>query len=320
MIANSQLFSDCLQHPEPLVDPYYCSEQLIIPTSPDAPANGISLLWRDVRDRLTAADVALRDGDAAGFTTHLKRLDDLLQQENANFLEFTSFFPALDVSYSGYRRLDDSARLAFLDIVTRTYLDQRHRIYMAHGYTPVTVQVRRDFERHKSGGSAAKRKLEALFEAHGYAKAGTLAQLQNPGRAYLHADGALYAECETWLRGHGLRFQWRQDHQGKLPDAIFRNGNTLLIVECKHMKETGGGQDKQLSELIALIGHGEPGFDAPGRLQIAYVAFLDGVLFNALRAPRAQKMREQRKAIEQYLCAQPRNQFVNTWGFGQLLG
>lgn len=318
-IDNSQLFSDCLQHPEPLVDPFYCSQQQIIPATPEAPDNALIRLWRDVRDRLTAADLALRDGDTAAFTGHVEKLDALLQQENANFLEFTSFFPALDVSYSGYRKLDTAVRLAFLGDVTRAYLDQRHRIYMAHGYTPVTVQVRRDFEKHKGGGASAKRKLEALFAAHGYTRADTLTQFQSAPRAFLHADGALYDACETWLRAHGLRFQWRQAHQGKLPDAVYRNGSDLWIVECKHMKETGGGQDKQLSELIDLIGHAEPDFDATGGLRIGYIAFLDGVLFNALHAPRAQKMRQQRQAIDDHLRAHPRNCFVNTWGFGQLL-
>lgn len=319
MVNNSQLFSDCLQHPEPLIDPFYCSEQLIIPASPDAPGNDISHLWRDVRDRLTAADVALRDGDDAGFKSHVGRLDALLQQDAANFLEFTSFFPALDVSYSGYRKLDARARLAFLDTATRAYLDQRHRVYMAYGYTPVTVQVRRDFEKHKSGGSAAKRKLDALFETHGYAKADTLAQFRDTDRAYLHADGVLYAECEAWLRRHGLAFVWRDAHQGKLPDLLVHADGRILIVECKHMKETGGGQDKQLAELIALIEQQERSCQHNG-LPVSYVAFLDGVLFNALDKPRARKMQQQRQAIDDNLRRCPHNYFVNSWGFGQLLG
>ncbi len=196
----------------------------------------------------------------------------------------------------------------------------RHRVYAAHGYTLASVQVRRDFEKHKSGGSSAKRKLDLLFESHGYIKASTLEQFQSSVRAYLHADGAIYTDCESWLRQHGLRFQWRQDHQGKLPDAICRDRNDLMIIECKHMKETGGGQDKQLSELIDLIGHDESGFSEPGGLRIAYVAFLDGVLHNALSAPRTPKMRQQHEAIERHLRAYPRNQFVNTWGFGRLIG
>lgn len=320
MINNSQLFSDCLQHPEPLVDPFYCSEQLIISASPEGEDNDIGKLWRDVRDRLTATDIALRDGDVGGFEGHVRQLDRLLRGEGANFLEFTSFFPALDVSYSNYRKLPDVERLEFLSSAARIYIEKRHRVYTSHGYTPVTVQVRRDFEKHKSGGSSAKRKLDSLFESHGYIKANTLAQLQESRRGYLHADGAIYAECDTWLRQQGLRFQWRQDHQGKLPDVVFRNEDDFMIVECKHMKETGGGQDKQLSELIDLIGHDEPDFCARSGLRIGYAAFLDGVLFNALHEPQAQKMRQQREAIDRHLKAHPRNQFVNTWGFGQLIG
>ncbi|MGE4366555.1 hypothetical protein, partial [Thermomonas sp.] len=179
-IKNSQLFFDCFAHPEPLADPYYHSEQLIITASPEAPDNAVIMLWRNVRDRLTAAHIALVDKDGAGFLNHVAELDKLLQQNNANFLEFTSFLPTLDVSYSSYRKLQDAERLEFLKDATRRFLEFRHPVYSAHGYSPVTVQVRRDFEKHKSGGSSARRKLDDIMRELGYQQANGIADFLQP--------------------------------------------------------------------------------------------------------------------------------------------
>lgn len=320
MTRNSKLFSDCLRHPEPLVDPFYCSEELVIPASPEHDDTATVTLWRDVRDRLIAADVALRDDNKTSYRHHIGKLDELLQRRNANFLELTSFFPALDVSYSNYRKLGEAPRRQFLTHAVHEYLVKRHPIYMAHGYTPVTVQVRRDFEKHKSGGSAATRKLDALLAEYNYRKAGTLAEFQESSPVYVHASSALYGQCEAWLRMLGLQFPWRANHQNKLPDVLIRRDTKILIVECKHMKETGGGQDKQVAELISLVGQQETHFHSSDGITVSYVAFLDGVLFNEFVAPVAAKQRRQKQDIEASLARNPSNQFVNTWGFRQLLG
>lgn len=183
----------------------------------------------------------------------------------------------------------------------------------------MTVQVRRDFEKHKSGGSAARRKLDATLQDLGYRQACNIGEFLG-GRAYIHAEHFAYHECEAWLRDQGLAFQWRENHQGKRPDLLIHQNDRVFIAECKHLKETGGGQDKQLAELIDLISHAETPLQTDRQTRVSYLAFLDGVLFNALRAPSSRKMQAQRQAIEQHLTACQDNYFVNTWGFRRLLG
>lgn len=317
-MSNEQLFYNCLRNLEPLVDPFYCAEELIISTSATSPPTPVMLLWTEVRDRLTAADIARRDGDEATYERQVAELDRLLATRAANFLEFTSFFPALDVTYSSFRKMDMRNRLEFLRYATGEYLEKRHRVYLSHGYSAVSVQVRRDFEKHKGSGSSAKRKLEHLLPALGYAQARTLREFQTT-RSFVHAEGLLYNQCEGWLRNLGLNFVWRIQHQNKLPDLLVNKDGVIYILECKHMKEVGGGQDKQLSELIDLIRHAEPNFMVTSGYTISYVAFLDGVLFNELADPRAAKMRQQKQDIITQLRAAPGNYFVNTWGLNQLL-
>lgn len=315
---NKQLFLDCLLHKEQLIDPFYCSEQLIISRGCDSPPTAIMQLWAQVRDRITAADLAMQDDDAAQFARHVEHLDVLLAGTSANFLEITSFFPALDVSYSMYRKLSLSDRLEFLQRAVVEFIEKRHRPYLSHGYSPVTIQVRRDFEKHKSGGSSAKRKLEALLGAAEYVHARTLDDFAAQSHCFVHADSELFDNRLRWMIREGLAFQWRFNHQGKLPDVLIRRDSHFYICECKHMKEGGGGQDKQLAELIDLVRYAEPNFGASG-FSASYVSFLDGVLFNELANPRTPKMRAQRAAIESALESNSENYFLNTWGFQQLI-
>lgn len=318
MNLNSKLFFECLNHPEPLIDPYYCLEELIISANIESPPTAIMRLWAEVRDRITVIDLAMQDGNDGAIRDNIKRLDSLLAGKSANYLELTSFFPALDVSYSGFRKLDEIVRLEFLERAVFEFIHKRHRVYMSHGYTPTTIQVRRDFEKHKTSGNAAKRKVEALLEERGYTHATDLNSFL-AGRSYIHADGALYDRCESWLRNAGLRFGWRASHQNKLPDLVVNSPTRILMIECKHMKEVGGGQDKQLAELIALISDAEDACVREAARQVSYVAFLDGVLFNELKEPRARKLRQQRQDILEALERCPENYFVNSWGFNRLI-
>ena len=79
------------------------------------------------------------------------------------------------------------------------------------------------------------------------------------------------------------------------------------------MKEGGGGQDKQVAELISLIEQQETSS------KISYVAFLDGIYFNSFVHPTSPKAKEQVLQIRAALTKNPRNYFVNTYGLSTLL-
>lgn len=87
------------------------------------------------------------------------------------------------------------------------------------------------------------------------------------------------------------------------------------MIEAKHIKESGGSQDKQLNELIAYISYQEQQ-NSPVR----YVAFLDGFYFHLMAsATQGTKPYRQRRDIENALKQNPRNYFVNTRGLRELL-
>lgn len=97
------------------------------------------------------------------------------------------------------------------------------------------------------------------------------------------------------------------DGQGR--SLRLRLNGRLSVIEHKHMKEGGGGQDKQIGELIDFIRQNDP--------QVSYISFLDGVYFNELAVAdqSERKSRAQLNQIRQALRANRYNYFVNTAGF-----
>lgn len=114
------------------------------------------------------------------------------------------------------------------------------------------------------------------------------------------------------LEKYLIRFEFVTTHQDKMPDVFIKYNNTFIIVEHKKMNSTGGGQDKQITEIIDFIKYGERGF--------YYVSYLDGILFNQLiEPPTGQKIYRFKLDIIRNLENNPYNYFVNEYGFNKLI-
>lgn len=271
---------------------------------------------RKLIDRITAIKVALDDNKKVDLKPHLVALANLLEERNMNFIEFTSFFPSLDVSYSIYKKLPPMEKFEFLNIAVRKYIETRHAIYMSQGYSATTLQVRKDFEKHKTEGGSAKKKVEGMLVINGYKELRDgESMIENPLKYHFFGTSTTTTSLINNLKSKlNLKFQWQSDHQNKSADVAFSdtNGN-IYISELKHTKETGGGQDKQVSELISLISFSEK------NTKIRYLSFLDGIYFNTFINPTAPKTVAQVSQIRQYLEGNPNNFFVNTFGLEKIL-
>lgn len=102
--------------------------------------------------------------------------------------------------------------------------------------------------------------------------------------------------------------------QGKKLDLIIKIGKKIFIVEAKHLNTSGGGQDKQISELIEILGLKE------NNENVSYVSFLDGNYSNVFISDgkHGEKLKIQRKEIKKYLKKNSQNYWVNTAGFNAL--
>lgn len=102
--------------------------------------------------------------------------------------------------------------------------------------------------------------------------------------------------------------------QNKTLDLIIKAKNRTLLCEAKHLNTAGGGQDKQISELIEILNLSE-------RNGISYISFLDGKYSNILLSENGHgdKITTQRKEIKRFLNNNPANYWVNTAGFKSLV-
>jgi len=99
--------------------------------------------------------------------------------------------------------------------------------------------------------------------------------------------------------------------QNKKLDLIIKTKGRIFLCEAKHLNTSGGGQDKQIAELIEIISLKEQ------NKNVSYIAFLDGSYSNILLSDRSggDKLATQRKEIKKYLLHNPNNFWVNTAGF-----
>jgi hypothetical protein len=243
------------------------------------------------------------------------QLISLLETPEINNSEFTNYWGVFDVSYSSYQGMSYAEKNVFIQEIVEEYLDNRHAIYQAHGYSPVALQSRCDSVAHKRSGQLGIRKIETLLAGAGLTKFAGGEHVDDflaSDHSYILTDSdgkKLFIEV---LQALGLWFNWSRSHQNKFPDFAMRLGGRLYVVEHKHMKEGGGGQHKQIAELIDFIRQSDP---------VSYVSFLDGIYFNQLTKETAPaKTKEQTVQIRQALRANANNYFVNTQGFLQLLG
>ncbi|MGB2762562.1 MAG: hypothetical protein WBC21_03430 [Minisyncoccales bacterium] len=102
--------------------------------------------------------------------------------------------------------------------------------------------------------------------------------------------------------------------QNKKLDLIIKVNNKIFLAEAKHLNTSGGGQDKQISELIEILSLKEK------NKNIFYIVFLDGNYSNILLVNEkcGDKLKTQRKEIQKYLKSNPRNYWLNTSGFVSL--
>ncbi len=111
-----------------------------------------------------------------------------------------------------------------------------------------------------------------------------------------------------------LNVKIKTKKQNKTLDLIIKAKDKILLCEAKHLNTSGGGQDKQISELIEILNLSE-------KNGVSYISFLDGKYSNILLSDNGHgdKITTQRKEIKKFLKNNPDNYWVNTTGFKNLI-
>ncbi len=306
---NSSYWNLSLKNPEPTIDDYYVYDDVII--------NDKNLIKKIERLReLIIAYCVVSEGKSEGAEKILDEMLEIINSvDNIQYTEFMAFWKVFDMSHSVFTKLVN--KKAALKELLKRYCQKRRKLYDNLGYTNVIVQALYDSGASRKKGVSGIEKLKSMIEKifGDIAHAKSLKDFEKLKIAYFLPDKGNKILFKDFRKKYKVSYKFGRQHQSKEPDMVLKCANQILIIEAKHIKESGGAQDKQIVETIEFIKFSEP------LSKIHYVSFLDGIYFNSFMGllQNDNKTTRQKKDIETFLKSNKKNFFVNTAGIKAML-
>jgi len=299
-----------LRNPEPIADDYYILDDEIIVLNE-------SLIQKVARLReLITSYCVMREMSENATSKILDEIYNIITSiDKIQYTEFIAFWKTLDISYSIFKKLPNEKNI--LKELLEKYCERRRKLYDQLGYSNVIVQALYDSGVSRRKGISGIEKLIDLVQK----TLGNIAHIKdlntfiNTPVGYFLPDGRDEKLFKAFCNKSNLQYKFGVEHQGKLPDMVLKVNEYFFIIEAKHIKETGGAQDKQINEIIEFIRYSE------NLKNIHYLAFMDGIYFNSFIWAKSSstKISTQRETIEKHLKENKNNFFVNTAGFKAML-
>lgn len=231
-------------------------------------------------------------------------------RNRANYSEFGCFINACDSTME--ENIND---MGLLKTITFLYLEKRD----INDIVPSEwIQAIIDKGSSRKKGHAGENKLISILDKKGYTKAKNITDFMEIKKcvAKLSKNGKF--SNNNIKRIFKVTIGGRT--QGKSLDIIVKNKKDIFFIEAKHLNTGGGGQNKQVLELIEIIRKN------PGKKHYHFVAFLDGIHSNNILNLRMDlrdkkeenKIRLQHDDIIKSLKKNANNYWVNTAGFKEL--
>jgi hypothetical protein len=324
-MPNIDYWNYSLQNPEPLIDDFYIFDTIIIDDKDFL--HNVNRL----RDLITVYCILKESLDIEEETKKsvlnylVNSISEIIDRvANIQYTEFIAFWKTRDMSFSTYdnlfKNVKNHEKYKLLKKLLDDYCISRRKLYDKFGYTHTTIQALYDSGvSRKKGESGINKVLALLKEILGITTNNYILskdQLINSQVGFFLPDQDNKSKnlFRTFLEIFNLKYDFGESHQGKLPDVVFKFNEHFFIIEAKHVKESGGAQDKQIVELINFISFREDNEN------IHYLSFLDGWYFNLFINPAEEsKILKQKEAIVEALKSNSQNFFVNTKGFIKIL-
>jgi len=216
----------------------------------------------------------------------------------SNCSEFSCFVNACDNTIREVRE-----ELDLLKSITKRYFENRK---LNEIVPEEWVQAIIDSNSSRKKGSCGENKLIHILEKNGFKKIDNWDD-------FLKEDYCVVKFSKKFnLKNvrEKLHIKIKTKKQGKTLDLIIKASTKIFICEAKHLNVLGGLQDKQISELIEILGLKESN-------GVSYISFLDGRYSNLLLGSirNKNKISTQSTEIEKCLKINPDNYWLNTAGF-----
>lgn len=220
----------------------------------------------------------------------------------SNCSEFACFINACD-SFLDLAKKD----MVLLENIAQRYFDKR---ILNEAVPEEWVQAILDSNSGRKKGKCGEKKLLYILEKSGFQEVKKWEDLFNKQKCV--AKFSKVFSIKNVRKKLGIKLNAKKQNKGL--DLIIKLNSKIFLCEAKHLNTSGGEQDKQISELIEIIGLKEK------KKNIFYLAFLDGNYSNTLLsiADGGNKLTTQRDEIKKYLLHNPNNFWVNTAGFKAL--
>ena len=220
----------------------------------------------------------------------------------SNCSEFVCFINACDNILNGAKN-----EITLLKEITKRYFAKRTLIEMV---PEEWIQAILDTNSSRKKGKCGENKLINILKKQDFIEVSSWDDFFKTD--YCVVKFSKKFSLKNVRKNLGVKIKTKK--QNKTLDLIIKAKDKILFCEAKHLNTSGGGQDKQISELIEIIGLKENN-------KISYIAFLDGKYSNVLLSDVGfgDKITKQRKEINKFLKNNPNNYWLNTAGFEKLI-
>lgn len=312
---NLVYFNYSKNHPENLNDPYYERKMVVLSPNPSID-NLLTKNYKRMTELITTFKVLMSQNNKANNLSINAVVDEIveimLKTPNINYTPFSQFFMVYNHTYSQFKHFDKTERRKFIFDMLVKYCEERHDLYLSHGYTNSILQVICDSYSHKRNSKTTINKVLAILAPLSLIRIKNIEET-DLDNFYFLPDKGNKKLFDNFLEKFNLKMESREIEHGKYPDIVFKHNGEYYICELKTMKGVGGGQSKQVVEINNFIDHSE---DFPN---FHYITFLDSEYANTIFNSNMPRIIKQREGIENSLKDNSNNFFLNTAGLNKFI-
>ncbi len=301
---NIKLLKYCVMHPETFLDYNYMF------VDKDKDLNKYANKTKFIKHKLIAIKETINKNKSHNVVNQL--LSDLQKElrNYANYSEFGAFINACD---SKIEEVYNDKIL--LREITLLYLKKRE----LNDIVPVEwIQALIDKVSSRKKGHAGENKLIKILESLEYINAETIEEFEKYKKCIAKFSKSGDFSNKSIKRKFDINIG--KNTQNKTLDLVVKKNADIYFLEAKHLNTGGGGQNKQILELIDLIKN------KTNSSNHHFVAFLDGIYSNTLLSnyQNIENNSEKNKIQNQYsdliktLKTRKNNYWLNTAGFKKL--
>lgn len=295
-LSNLDYFKISQDNPEPALDDFYIFDER------HPQINNYIDNTRQIKKILITIETLIKKKEKEAIVNkYFQELSNTLNKYS-NCSEFSCFINACDNTLD-YVKND----IFVLKKITKKYFSKR---VLSELVPEEWIQAVLDSSAGRKKGVCGENKLISILERKAFKKVDSWQDFNRERRCLARFSKIFDL---TQVR-ENLDIKIKTKKQNKKLDLLIKNKEQIYLLEAKHLNTGGGGQDKQISELIELLNLKEK------NKNIHYISFLDGNYSNILlsNSRGGSKITQQRKEIINYLKHNPQNYWLNTQGYVKL--